>query len=336
MCHKKKSKALTVVLGALLLFNVMSVGASANGSEFKDVSQDHWGYETISWAKENGIVDGYLDGTFKPEQSVGQTEFLAMLIRAYKPKGFSEQSSDSDWRTPYIQYGFKMGWGGSYIVPPASKLSSSTKSEISEPRMYVAKLITNANGRNYSFDDSIRFLLDSGLSKGKTDNTVAGFKGNELLTRAEAVTFIRNVKSKLNMLYPSPERETAYDPKTLTFSPFEAFPLIVVQPDKYGPFSHITLTTPSAGYTLIHDPSYTISGTVQKAVGEELITTMEYWDNGEFISEKSLKTSITKGDFKTTLELSKPGIFRIVIYSKQENPPTDTPITTFYVEYKSK
>ncbi|MFB6367453.1 S-layer homology domain-containing protein [Paenibacillus elgii] len=336
MCHKKKSKALTVVLSALLLFNVIMVGISANGSGFKDVSPEHWGYETISWAKENGIVDGYPDGTFKPEQSVGQTEFLAMLIRAYKLKGFSEQSNDSDWRTPYIQYGFKMGWGASYITPPASKLSSFPKSEISEPRMYVAKLITNANGREYNFEDSIRFLLDSGLSKGKIDNTVEGFQGNDLLTRAEAVTFIKNVKSKLDMLYPAPVRETAYDPKTLTLRPFEAFPLIVLQPDKYGPFSHISLTTPSSGYNLIHDSSYTISGTVQKAVGEELITTVEYWDQGEFISEKSLKTPITKGDFKTTIELPRPGVFRIVIYSKEEESTTNTAITKFYVEYKSK
>ncbi|MCM3271034.1 S-layer homology domain-containing protein [Paenibacillus elgii] len=248
MCHKKKSKALAVVLGALLLCTVMPVGASANGSEFKDVSPDQWGYETISWARENGIVDGYPDGTFKPEQSVGQTEFLAMLIRAYKPKGFSEQSSDNDWRTPYIQYGFKMGWGASYITPPASKLSSFPKPEFPEPRMYVAKLITNASGRSYGFDDSIRFLLDSGLSNGKTDNTVSGFQGNELLTPAEAVTFIKNVKSKLEMLYPAPERrETAYDLKTLTLSPFEAFPLNVEQPGEYGPFSYINLITPSLG-----------------------------------------------------------------------------------------
>ncbi|WP_051775169.1 S-layer homology domain-containing protein [Paenibacillus tyrfis] len=336
MCHKKKSKALTVVLGALLLFNVMPVGASANESGFKDVTPDHWGYETISWAKENGIVDGYPDGTFKPEQSVGQTEFLAMLIRAYKPKGFSEQSSDSDWRTPYIQYGFKMGWAGSYITPPASKLSSFPKPEISEPRMYVAKLITNASGRSYDFDDSIRFLLDSGLSNGKTDNTVSGFQGNELLTRAEAVTFIKNVKSKLDMLYPAPEFITTYDPKTLTLSPFEAFPLFVQQPVIYGDYSHITLAIPSSGYNLIHDPSYTISGTVQKAVGEELTTSVEYWDKGEFISETSLKTPITKGDFKTTIELPKQGIFRIVIYSKQEKATPNTSLTKFYVEYKSK
>ncbi|GLI08977.1 hypothetical protein YDYSG_50090 [Paenibacillus tyrfis] len=336
MCHKKKSKALAVVLGALLLCNVMPAGVSANGSEFKDVSPDHWGYETISWAKESGIVDGYPDGTFKPEQSVGQTEFLAMLIRAYKPKGFSEQSSDNDWRTPYIQYGFKMGWGASYITPPASKLSSFPKPEISEPRMYVAKLITNASGRSYDFDDSIRFLLDSGLSNGKTDNTVSGFQGNELLTRAEAVTFIKNVKSKLDMLYPAPEFITTYDPKTLTLSPLEAFPLNVEQPVIYGDYSHIILTTPSSGYNLIHDPSYTISGTVEKAVGEELNLTVEYWDNGEFISEKSLKTPITKGDFKTTIELPKQGIFRIVIYSKQEKATPNKALTKFYVEYKPK
>lgn len=314
-------------------FGAGTAGAAEQESGFTDVDSAHWGYEAITWAKEQGIVDGYPDGTFKPDQSVGQTEFLAMLIRSYQPKDFSDQSSDGDWRTPYIQYGFKMGWAGSYITPPSSKLSGTVKPEISEPRMYVAKLITNASGRNYDFEDSIQYLLDSGLAEGKTDKTAAGFQGNDLLTRAEAVTFIKNVKSKLDMLYPSPTSSHAYDPKTTKLSPFEVFPLDVKHPDEFTSFSDITFKTPSAGYNLIHEPTYTITGSAQKAVGENLNVSIEFWDSGVFVPVKNLKATMTNRELKTPIELPKKGVYRISLFSKQEKIAEDILFATFYVEW---
>lgn len=95
------------------------------------------------------------------------------------------------------------------------KLSQTPEPEIFMPRKYAAKLIANASGRNYDFDDSIQYLLDSGLSEGKTDPTVPGFRGDDLLTRAEAVTFIQHVRSKLDSLYPSSESIHEYDPATV-------------------------------------------------------------------------------------------------------------------------
>ncbi|NHN32823.1 hypothetical protein [Paenibacillus agricola] len=41
-----------------------------------------------------------------------------------------------------------------------------------------------------------QYILDKGYSHGKTSATVAGYKGRDLLTRAEAIQFVRNVKEK--------------------------------------------------------------------------------------------------------------------------------------------
>jgi hypothetical protein len=320
---------------ALILFSGIGLaGAAPQESDFQDVTADHWGYEAIQWAKEHGIVDGYPDGTFKPDRSIGQTEFLAMLIRAYQPKDFSEHSTDGNWKTPYFRYSIKMGWSGSYITPPASKLSQLPSSDIFMPRMYVAKLIANASGRNYDFNDSIQYLLDSGLSEGKTDRTVEGFQGHDLLTRAEAVTFIQHVRSKLDALYPAPDSIHEYDPATVHLSPFEVFPLQVVKPEEYVSFSSLTLENPSQGYSLIHLPTYTIKGTVQKAVGDHLTIGIEYWDSGVFTSVNSLNVPMTAGPFNAQVELPKPGIYRICLYSKQEKIEEDKRITTFYLEYR--
>lgn len=324
----------------IVLIAIIPVSIKAQDNElFQDVNEEHWGYESILWAKDQGIVDGYPDGTFKPDAPVGQTEFLAMLIRAYNPKDFLNQQGDDDWRTPYKQYAFKMGWGGSYIVPPSSKLSSSNDPEINIPRMYVAKLITNVNGRSYSFKDSIRFLLDSGISEGKTDNSVEGFQGYDLLTRAEAVKFIRHVKTKLDYLYPSPALlDHPYDPNTLKLSPIEAAPLdINHHPDEQmADFTQLDLEHPSSGYTLTHKPSYTVTGTVRKAIGDDLAIEVERWDSGAFVPVSSLRASMKDGKVNQTIELPTLGIYRISLYSQQVKSEQEIALTSFYIEYREE
>ena len=48
---------------------------------FNDVAGDHWAKEYISILADNGISLGYLDGSFKPNQSITREEFSMMLAR---------------------------------------------------------------------------------------------------------------------------------------------------------------------------------------------------------------------------------------------------------------
>ncbi len=58
---------------------------------FSDVSEEHWAAGYIQIAKENGILNGYPDGTFLPEHSVSYAEVLKMLLATlgYLPKAES-------------------------------------------------------------------------------------------------------------------------------------------------------------------------------------------------------------------------------------------------------
>ncbi len=49
---------------------------------FKDVPADRWSASAIAWAKERGIVTGYPDGTFRPDQAVSREELCVILHRA--------------------------------------------------------------------------------------------------------------------------------------------------------------------------------------------------------------------------------------------------------------
>lgn len=109
---------------------------------------------------------------------------------------------------------------------------------------------------------------------------------------------------------------------------------MVVKPEEAGGFSSLILENPLAGYSLVHLPTFTITGTVQKAVGEYMTIGVEYWDSGVFTSVNALTAPMTNGPFNVPIKLPKPGIYRMALYSKQEKIAEDKLITTFYVEYR--
>ena len=47
--------------------------------QFKDVTKSHYAYDAINWAKSEGIITGYPDGTFKPNESITEGQFAKML-----------------------------------------------------------------------------------------------------------------------------------------------------------------------------------------------------------------------------------------------------------------
>jgi hypothetical protein len=62
-------------------FVLMPVSASV-GKIFPDVSADHWAAAQIKELSQSGVIVGYPDGTFKPDDNVTRAEFATMAIKA--------------------------------------------------------------------------------------------------------------------------------------------------------------------------------------------------------------------------------------------------------------
>lgn len=54
----------------------------ANAFQFPDVASDHWAAKQIEILTDKGVIVGYPDGTFKPDDNVTRAEFASMAIKA--------------------------------------------------------------------------------------------------------------------------------------------------------------------------------------------------------------------------------------------------------------
>lgn len=83
---------------------------------FKDVSTDHHYAEAIAYMKEKGIIQGYSDGTFRPDQTVNRVEILKMLLLGFGysvPSDFSTAKfndlQEEAWYLSYLNYAIALG-----------------------------------------------------------------------------------------------------------------------------------------------------------------------------------------------------------------------------------
>ncbi len=94
---------------------------SLENPPFPDVTTPDvsWAIGNIRTARELGIINGYDDGTFKPNNNVSYEEAVTMIVRAL---GYGEMGSDGAfWYSKYIMtatsLGFLEGAGGAIATP---------------------------------------------------------------------------------------------------------------------------------------------------------------------------------------------------------------------------
>ncbi|MEK4235841.1 Ig-like domain-containing protein [Paenibacillus sp. FSL H7-0714] len=83
--------------------------AQSGTSSFKDINSGHWAKNAIDGAKATGIINGYLDGTFRPNQTLTRAEAVVMINRLLGrgPLHGAQQKwkdvSDKHWAYGHIQ-----------------------------------------------------------------------------------------------------------------------------------------------------------------------------------------------------------------------------------------
>lgn len=169
-----------------------------NAGGFSDMSE-HWAKENVDMLYKKGIVNGYTDGSFKPENRVTRAEFAKMLEKAFEiPNGAAADFSDvsaSDWYYSCVNSlagaGIITGFDGKFMP---NELISRQDAAVMTERVLKSKGISFDG--EYSFADSesiaeyaaksVMNMAKSGIITG--DNGY--FRPNGFTTRAEAATLV--------------------------------------------------------------------------------------------------------------------------------------------------
>jgi hypothetical protein len=94
------SKTTLLALTGLILLFPNSADA------FSDVASSHPNYEAIMYLYENGIIDGYSDGTYRPDSTINRAEFTKIIIES-----IAKTSNDNSNCFPDV----KQEWFAQYI-----------------------------------------------------------------------------------------------------------------------------------------------------------------------------------------------------------------------------
>lgn len=96
-----------------------NLGTTAFAS-FSDLVETHKNYAAIIYLQEHGIINGYPDGSFKPNNSVNRAEFLKIILNGGRipldinqPTPFPDVNH-SAWYAPYLKKAYAQGWINGY------------------------------------------------------------------------------------------------------------------------------------------------------------------------------------------------------------------------------
>jgi hypothetical protein len=190
-----------------------NITAGNDTSEFKDVPKTYWAYEEIMGMVKAGILCGYPDGTFKPENPVTRAEFAKIMVLALKITLTNPEKETfvdlprSHWAYQYVEpakgylTGYKTSAGMKFkpdenavredVAVALVKAKGYQNDEVNESEIY--KIFRDADKISPALRKYVLIAQKRGLINGYPDGT---FGPQKTLTRAEAAKLLWQIVQK--------------------------------------------------------------------------------------------------------------------------------------------
>ncbi len=164
-------------------------------SSFIDIAY-HWAEEEITAAASSGWIEGYSDGTFRPDEKITRAEFVTILARILELESQTENpfsDTQGHWAEETIsamaQAGYVKGYGD--VFKPDQTISRQEAAAIFY-RVYqpASAEVTDFNDSDQIADyakQAVSALAALGVLEGYEDGS---FRPNGSLTRAECVKIL--------------------------------------------------------------------------------------------------------------------------------------------------
>ena len=170
----------------------------AKAVKLSDIA-NHWGKPYIERLVALGSINGYNDGTFKPNNTISLAEFLSISINSFYKGEVREKTGSEHWAAPVYELAIKKGVINSHEFKGTKESFDSTISredmalimvrlnEISQGNAKVSTTNTKSMIQDYSKIASNRtYFVEQAYQKGLLNGKDNGFDPKGNLTRAEA------------------------------------------------------------------------------------------------------------------------------------------------------
>ena len=196
---KKRILSLILMITLLMSFNFSLV----NAVTFSDVDSTHWAESYINQMRRNNLLNGYEDGTFRPENEVTTGEYIKILAMALYPNYEYKAPEEGHWARPYLNIVdrtllSKNAYNDERLDKPIPRIEAAVLACRLHLRFNLDKEIaTDQTNLKMFSDESLiveeidRIMIDNSISYGIINGFEDGtFRPNDTLTRAEACKII--------------------------------------------------------------------------------------------------------------------------------------------------
>lgn len=202
---KRRSWMMFVAL--CLCFTLILPLTTLGAKDFSDI-KGHWANSYIVSLASQGYINGYPDGSFKPDRTMTRAEFTTALINCLgvtpaTPATNSYSDTSSHWARKYIEEAVKRG----ILVPSESTSGLGPDQDILRSQaaaMLVRALQVQPSAGQLKFTDSdeverslyrdyIKTAYDIGIISGFPDGSFAPFRE---MTRAQVCTVLTKLLDK--------------------------------------------------------------------------------------------------------------------------------------------
>ena len=174
---------------------------------FTDI-EGHWAQDYIEDLYLKGIVQGYEDGTFRPDSYVNRAELTKMALSA---SGIQPQEPNGDesftfedvegWQTQWVYPAWKNGIIEGYSSTVFAPGQNVTRAEALKIALLAFDVEVPDTSDEWAFEDTIDHWAISYINKAYLDFIVSGktekmFYPDDYITRAEAAKIINNLIDK--------------------------------------------------------------------------------------------------------------------------------------------
>ncbi|GAA6620170.1 S-layer homology domain-containing protein [Scytonema sp. NUACC26] len=296
--------------------------ASLAQTNFSDVSHNYWASPFIQELAQRGVIAGFPDGTFRPDQAVTRAQFAAMLRKAFQKSAERQAVRFYDVPSNYWAYmaineayttGFLSGYPGNRFEPNQNIPRQQVLVSLANGLDYVANNSTESTLQYYNDADNISSYARTPVAAATEKRLVVNYPNVRSLqpqavaTRAQVAAFIYQALvstgkvSAINSPYvvavgnttpPTPVAVTIPEGTVIPVK-YDKAEKILVTKDETAP---LTLTV---GQNVVTD-----RGTLVIPAGSQVIGKLKPAKNGsQFVAEKLVLTNGQEYQLSATSEV---------------------------------